>query len=121
MRLPLRFAAGVALPAVVLAAGLTGCASVLRNRQLTVYFKAGTTNAQLAAASRICGHIEADINPAPNPTAAPGQSLAGLAGDTDEIRFYVHGADDHDLAQVTNCLNKQPGVVGVQAPDDDMS
>ena len=108
---------------VVGLAGLTlaasGCASALRNRDLTVIFKTGTTNSQLAAASKACAHVTPQITPDPIPT--PAGPAANLAGNKDEIRFHVGGADDRAIAQLTDCLDKQPGVLGVQPPDDDMS
>ncbi len=120
-RHPTRLLIAAVLPAALTLGCLSGCSSELRNREMTVYFKAGTTKAELASASQNCGHIVPDVRPAPAPTAAPGQSNSGLAGVSDEIRFYVTDADDHDLAQVTDCLNSQPGVLGVQPPNDDMS
>jgi len=98
---------------------VTGCSSELKNRDMTVLFKAGTTKAQLAAAARNCGHIEPDITPVPEPSLNAVEQQ--LAGNNDQIRFHIGGADDHDVAKVTDCLSRQHGVIGVQPPDDDMS
>ena len=34
-----------------------------------------------------------------------------------DVRFRIDHADDKDIALLTECLNKQPGVVGVDIPD----
>jgi hypothetical protein len=34
------------------------------------------------------------------------------------VRFRVDKANDHDLAQLYNCLGRQPGVLGVSDPQD---
>lgn len=113
--------AAAVLPVVAVAcAAMSGCSGSLSHRQLTVYFRSGTPQTALDAAARACGHAAPGVSPAPNPTPS-GNSPAGLAGNTDEIRFFVGGADDHAIAQLTDCLHKQPGVIGVSAPNDDMS
>ena len=34
-----------------------------------------------------------------------------------DVRFRIDHADDKDFALLTECLNKQPGVAGVDVPD----
>jgi hypothetical protein len=109
----------VPLLAGVTLATTAGCAGSIKNRELVAYFKGGTTSAELQAVARACRHVSPDITPAPNPT--PSGSEAGLAGNSDEIRFEVGSSDDHDIALLTDCLSRQPRVLGVQPPDDDMS
>jgi hypothetical protein len=33
------------------------------------------------------------------------------------VRFRIDHADDKDIALLTECLSRQPGVVGVDTPD----
>jgi hypothetical protein len=99
----------------------TGCSTGLSSRTLTVIFKDGTSQATLDAASAACAHVVPGISPAPTPTVPANSDAAGLAGNSNEVRFRVGGADDHDLALLTDCLQKQRGVLGVQPPNDDFS
>lgn len=97
------------------ALGMGGCNPASSRVTLSVYFKSGTTSAQLQHAQQACTGVAPNTQPEPLPAASG--SAAQLAGNQDEIRFLVSHANDHDLAQLTNCLSKQPGVSGVQQND----
>lgn len=91
---------------------------------MTVIFRADTTQAQLEAASHACAHVVKGITalPVPKPAARSGSGASNVrAGAGGQIQFRIGGADDHDVAKLTTCLNRQPGVLGVQPPNDDMS
>lgn len=108
----------------VLALAAAGCANALHDRTMTVLFSASATEAQLQAASKACAHVVPGISALPVPSdAAASRGSAGLgrAGTGGTIRFRIGGADDHDIARLTTCLNRQPGVFAVQPPNDDMS
>lgn len=121
-----RVAAGV-LPAGIAILLTAGCANALRDRTMTVIFKDNASHADLVSASKACAHAAPGISalPVAKPPEASslgaGGNSAGQAATGGTIQFRIGGINDHDLAMLTNCLNKQAGVLAVQPPNDDMS
>jgi hypothetical protein len=101
----------------VVAAGLvvslSGCnASSLSKVELVVYFGPNAPQSDHIAALRACSHVSPETVPEPIETAS------NLASDVvGDVRFRIDHANDKEIAQLTECLNKQPGVVGVDTPD----
>ena len=103
-----------ALIAVGVSCGLAiaGCnTSALTKRELVVYFRADATNAQRLAALHACGDVSPEASPEPFSTSGPVSNQVG------SVRFRIDHADDKDIATVENCLDRQPGVTGVDQPD----
>jgi hypothetical protein len=103
-----------AIVALVVAAGMTG--SLLAGctgakRELTVVFAAGTTTEQRAAASRACAGAAPHTSPEPISTPS---GTRGIERTGSLVRFRIDSANDHDLARLEDCLQKQPGVKGFQ-------
>lgn len=105
-RIPLAVAAG----AILLAAA--GCNSAaLTKQELVVYFTADAPIADHAAALRACAHATPDATPEPMSTSSLPSASVG------DVRFRIDHANDKDVALLTECLAKQPGVKGVDVPD----
>jgi hypothetical protein len=104
----------VALVAVAagLAAALAGCnSSSLSKVELVVYFGQNAPQSDHAAALKACGHVTPEAVPEPLSTGTLPSDSVG------DVRFRIDHADDREIALLTECLNKQPGVVGVDTPD----
>jgi hypothetical protein len=93
-------------------AGIAGCnSSALTKEEMVVYFTQNAPISDHTAVLKACAHA------APNVTAEP-IVKSNLASDAvGDVRFRIDHADDKDLALLTECLNKQPGVAGVDVPD----
>ena len=91
---------------------LAGCAwsASLKTREATVYFVDGATEAQKAAARAACTGL---THATPEPIATDALSTRAHT----EIRFRVDDANDNELATLFGCLQKQPAVRTVLAPD----
>jgi hypothetical protein len=99
--------------AVVGLLAVSGCnSSALTKQELVVYFKAGAPASDHQAALKACSHASPKAVPEPIPT---GPSLP--ADTVGNVRFRIDHADDRDIALLTECLNRQPGVSGVDVPD----
>jgi hypothetical protein len=99
----------------------SGCANALRDRTMTVIFRDTASQAQLESASAACAHAVPGITALPVAKPPSGTGGGGRAGAGGTIQFRIGGADDHDVAQLTDCLDEQPGVLAVQPPNDDMT
>ncbi|HEX3897531.1 MAG TPA: hypothetical protein VHW74_00045 [Mycobacteriales bacterium] len=98
-------AAGVALL-------LAGCnTSALTKRELVFYFSPNATQAQHQAALDACKDVTPEAVPEPFDTTGPTADLVG------DVRFRIDHADDKAIAEVEDCMNKQPGIAGVDIPD----
>jgi hypothetical protein len=105
-----RLALPVPLLAVAIAAA--GCnANALSKRELVFYFNSNASMAERQAALRACGHVSSEAKPEPFSTTGPAANLVG------NVRFRIDHADDKAIAQVTECMTRQPGVKGVDTPD----
>jgi hypothetical protein len=100
----------------VVAAGilplLSGCnSSALDKQELVVYFQQNAPASDHTAALKACAHAAPNANPEPITKSTLASDQVG------DVRWRIDHADDKDLALLTECLNKQPGVVGVDIPD----
>ena len=94
------------------AAVLSGCnSSSLTKRELVVYFQQNAPQSEHVAALHACGHVTPAAVPEP---IGKSNLLSNSVGD---VRFRIDHADDKQIAELTECLNKQPGVVGFDIPD----
>jgi hypothetical protein len=105
-RIALAVAVGAVLP---VAAGCNSAA--LSKQELVVYFSPDASMAEHTAALRACAHATPEATPEPIATSALPSSSVG------DIRFRIDHANDRDVAVLTECLAKQPGVKGVDVPD----
>jgi hypothetical protein len=99
---------------VVLGLGLTlaGCNdSALTKRELVFYFSSSATAAEQQHAMQACVHVTTEASPEPFNTTGPNADLVG------DVRFRIDHADDKAIAQLEDCMNKQPGIAGVDIPD----
>jgi hypothetical protein len=107
-RRPLAVCAG----AVAVLAALSGCnTSALTKVELVVYFTQNAPASDHINALRACAHA------APNAYPEPITKSTLVSDSVGDVRFRIDHADDKDIALLTECLNKQPGVVGVDTPD----
>jgi hypothetical protein len=91
---------------------LSGCNdSALSKRELVFYFTPTATQAEHQAALRACAHVTAEATPEPFTTSGPAADQVG------DVRFRIDHADDKAIAQLENCMDKQPGMAGVDQPD----
>jgi hypothetical protein len=105
-----RFAVCIALGGTIVALG--GCNdAALTKTEMVVYFTPNAPQADHAAALKACGHVSPEVVPEPLQTSA----LA--SNDVGDVRFRIDHANDKELAELTECLNKQAGVEGVDTPD----
>lgn len=96
----------------VLAGGTAACNPVLSKREVVVHFTLAATPAQHRAALLAC--TGAAPHTSPEPIVHDRYASSRVA----DVRFRVDKASDHDLAQLYNCLSRQPGVLGVSDPQD---
>jgi hypothetical protein len=99
--------------ALVLAGlGAAGCnSSALSKQELVVTFDPNAPASEHAAALQACAHATPEATPEPIVTSSLPSSSVG------DVRFRVDHANDRALALLTECLNQQPGVKGVDIPD----
>jgi hypothetical protein len=101
--------------ATVVGAGLavlTGCNdSALTKRELVVYFSENAPASQHLAVLKACAHATPAAVPEPVITS---KYVSDSVGD---VRFRVDHASDKQLATLYSCLERQPGVRGVDIPD----
>ena len=89
---------------------LSGCGKYTAQREVVVTFARGATQAQHDAARTACTGVIARSTPVPKPTS----TLASVR--LHDVRFRVDSANDGELAQLYDCLRRQPGVLGVDLP-----
>jgi hypothetical protein len=105
-----RLTLGVA--ALGMIAALSGCNdSALTKVELVVYFQPNAPLSDHAAALKACGHVSPEAVPEPIVKSRLASDAVG------DVRFRIDHADDRQIALLTECLNKQPGVEGVDTPD----
>jgi hypothetical protein len=97
---------------IAVMAVLGGCnSSALTKRELVVYFGPNAPSSDHVAALRACSHVTPAATPEP---IIKSNLVSDSVGD---VRFRIDHADDQQLAHLEECLNRQPGVVGVDIPD----
>jgi len=103
----------VAVAGAATAAGLTGCGGRYQSpREVVVTFRPTATQAQHDAARAACATAAGRTTPEPAPTSTlPATRL-------NDVRFRVDEANDPELAQLYDCLRRQPGVLGIDLPND---
>ncbi|MDQ1696942.1 MAG: hypothetical protein QOJ03_2295 [Frankiaceae bacterium] len=89
-----------------------GCNAAFGKREIVVHFTTEATSAQHRDALTAC--TGAAPHTSPEPIVHSKYASSRVA----DVRFRVDRANDHDLAQLYNCLGKQPGVLGVSDPLD---
>jgi hypothetical protein len=102
-------AAAVVAVAVALVGGCNS--SALTKREVVVYFTPNAPISDHAAALKACAHATPAAIPEP---IVKSNLVSDSVGD---VRFRVDHADDRQLAILTECLNRQPGVEGWDVPD----
>lgn len=96
----------------VVVVSVAGCnAGALSRRELVVHFNPAATSAQHKAALDACSHVTPEASPEPFSTTGP------VSNQINNVRFRIDHANDRDIALLTTCLSKQPGVVGEDIPD----
>jgi hypothetical protein len=98
------------------AIGLTGCGqygAAFRQRELVVHFTTSATQAQHLAARRAC----ADASPAATPEPLPSGKHLRPSQRVGNVRFRIDNADARQLKALTECLRRQPGVLGFDIPE----
>jgi hypothetical protein len=101
-------AAAVAAAALCLAAA--GCASFDRafgKREAVVQFQPNTPAAEMLKVRAACSHLAA-AKPEPIPPHVLKVDLP------DDIRYEVSQASDAQIAELTQCLDRFPSVVGIE-------
>jgi hypothetical protein len=102
----------VCVAAAGLLAGAAGCNdAALTKTELVVYFNQNAPLSDHTAALKACGHVTPETIPEP---IVKSRFASDAVGD---VRFRIDHANDKELAELTECLNKQPGVAGVDTPD----
>ena len=100
------------LVAGTLTGALAGCGRLGQNitkREVVVHFGPDATSAQHLAARAACTGL-----PHASPEPLPGGTR--LSQRLNDVRFRVDNASDRELLNLYTCLQKQPGVVGVDIP-----
>lgn len=99
----------IALGAVLLVSGCN--TSALTKRELVVYFADNAPESDHVAALDACAHAAPDAHAEPITKSTLPSNQVG------NVRFRIDHADDRDIALLTECLDKQRGVKGVDIPD----
>jgi hypothetical protein len=90
----------------VLASGCAQFNATFGKQEAVVQFKSGTTNAARLTVRAACSHI-----PAAKPEALPTDHLASDI--LYNVIYRVDKATNAEMAQLEQCLQKYPSVVGV--------
>jgi hypothetical protein len=100
----------VAFGAAVVALG--GCNdAALTKVEMVVYFTPNAPESDHIAALKACSHVS------PQDVPEPIQKSSLASNEVGDVRFRIDHANDKELAELTECLNKQAGVEGVDTPD----
>lgn len=91
---------------------ISGCnTTALSKQEMVAHFAPTAPQADHSSALAACGHVSPRITPEPMTTSRLPSDHVG------NVRFRTDHADDRDLALLTECLNRQPGVAYVEIPD----
>jgi len=100
----------VVMGVIVLLTGASAC-SGLKGREAVAVFNPTATQAEHQAALAACAH--ASPNASPEPMVVSRYAATNL----DNVRFRIDRASDADLQRLEACLGRQPGVIGVNIPE----
>jgi hypothetical protein len=107
-----RRALAVCAGLVAVLAMVAGCnTSALDKVELVVYFTQNAPASDHLNALHACAHA------APNAYPEPITKSNLVSDSVGDVRFRIDHANDKDIALLTECLRKQPGVVGYDTPD----
>jgi hypothetical protein len=91
---------------------MAGCnTAALTKVEMVVYFKQNAPVSDHLAALKACAHAAPNVTPEPIVKSNLASDAVG------DVRFRIDHANDKDLALLSECLNKQPGVAGIDTPD----
>lgn len=90
---------------------VVGCGRYGAQREVVVTFQPAATKAQHDAARRACLGIARTV-------AEPAPTSSLRSTQINDVRFRVDKANDGDLAKLYDCLRRQPGVIGIDLPQD---
>jgi hypothetical protein len=85
---------------------VAGCRAT--QREIVVFFGPDAPQTQHENALHACTGVAKNTSPEP---ITPSTHRVAR---TSDVRFRIDRANDHDIAQLEICLQRQPGVVGVQ-------
>lgn len=108
-----RRTAGTLVAVVLVSAPLSGCGRYgerLRQRELVVHFDPDATQEQHRAVLRACTGI---AHTSPEPIGSGTSKSARF----NNVRFRIDNATSRDIARLTECVNGQPGVRGIDIPE----
>jgi hypothetical protein len=104
--------AGICVAIVGAVAFGSGCnTSSLTKREAVVYFTDTASETDHVDALNACAHVAPDVHAEPITTSTLPSNQVG------NVRFRIDHANDRDIALLTECLDKQPGVKGFDIPD----
>lgn len=92
--------------------GVTGCAQfdkALGQSTVQVYFTDNATPATMIKIMNACNNINPHVKAEQNPPGTPPEDIA--------VIYNTTGADDAQIAQLEECLNKYPQVEGINPED----
>lgn len=102
----------IAVVAISGLASISGCnTSSLSKQEMVVHFDPNAPQSDHAAVLAVCGHVS------PNTVPEPMTTSSLVSNNVGNVRFRTDHANDRELALLTECINQQPGVAGVETPD----
>lgn len=102
--------AGVTAFALIL--GVSGCAEfdkALGQSSVQVYFSDTATPASMIKIMNACNNVNPYVKAEANPPGTPPEDI--------QVIYNTTGADDAQIAQLEECLNKYPQVAGINPMD----
>jgi ABC-type glycerol-3-phosphate transport system substrate-binding protein len=91
---------------------VAGCASfdkALGQSTVTVYFTDNTTPATMIKIMNACNNVNPNVKEEQNPAHTPPEDI--------QVIYNTTGANDTQIAQLEECLNKYPQVQGINPED----
>jgi ABC-type glycerol-3-phosphate transport system substrate-binding protein len=105
-------AAALGLAAALCCLAVTGCASfdkALGQSSVEVYFTDSTTPATMLKIMNACNNVNPNVKAEQNPPGTPPEDIS--------VIYNTTGANDAQLAELEECLNKYPQVTGIDSSD----
>jgi hypothetical protein len=91
---------------------VTGCSQfdkALGQSTVEVYFTDNTTTATMIKIMNACNNVNPNVKEEQNPAGTPAEDIS--------VIYNTSGANDVQLAQLEECLNKYPQVQGINPED----